>query len=136
MGCLCGLGSRNQLAPFHNHPRFSKMSASWGRGGGETGKLLTRKMLGRGRCGPRLLDSYFGSALAGERPPSGRWEWAPGQAHARRGSGVGGEGWGLHLSPDLSLGGLLRSALPGHRPLTDPLGCLGVCPLSPLFPAL
>lgn len=102
MGCLCGLGSRNQLAPFHNHPRFSKMSASWGRGGGETGKLLTHKMLGRGRCGPRLLDSYFGSALAGERPPSGRCERAPGQGRTRRGSGVGGEGRGptsLQTSP-------------------------------------
>lgn len=102
VGCLCRPGSRNQLAPFHNQPRFSKMSASWGRGGGETGKLLTREMLGRGRCRPRLLDSYFGSALAGERPPSGCSEWAPSQAQARRGSRVGREGSGptsLQTSP-------------------------------------
>ena len=135
-GASAWAGEQEPACPFHSHPRVSKMSASWGRGRGETGKLLTRKMLGRGRCRPRLLDSYFGSALAGERPPSGRWERAPGQARARRGSGVGGEGWGPHLSPDLSPGGLVRSALPGHRPLTNPPGCLGVCPLSPLFPAL
>lgn len=80
-GCVSGV-SAWAGAPFHNHPRPSKMSASWGRGGGETGKLLTREMLQRGRRGPRLLDSYFGSALAGERPLCGSSELALGQVQA------------------------------------------------------
>lgn len=46
-GCLCGLGRRNQLAPFHRLPRLSKMSAGWGRGR-RAGKLGTRNLLGVG----------------------------------------------------------------------------------------
>lgn len=70
VGCPCGLGSRNQLAPFHNRPRLSEMSAGWG-GGGQPGKLLTRELLGRGWRGPRLPDSYFGECSDGAEPWQG-----------------------------------------------------------------
>lgn len=92
VGCLCGLGSRNQLAPFHNRPRLSKMSASWGRGGGEPGKLLTREMLmlGRGWCRPRLPDSYFGMCCDRAQPWQGRGlyvgalDWHSARSRGRR----------------------------------------------------
>lgn len=102
-GVCVGRGAGTSLPPFTTTPASVKcQQAGEGGGRGETGKLLTREMLGRGRCGPRLLDSYFGSALAGERPPSGCSERAPSQAQARRGSRVGREGSGptsLQTSP-------------------------------------
>lgn len=111
VGCLCGLGSRNQLAPFHNRPRLSKMSASWGRGGGEPGKLLTREMLmlGRGWCRPRLPDSYFGMCCDRAQPWQGTGlyvgalDWRSARSKGEEVSEREGEGSGaLPLSSDLS----------------------------------
>lgn len=111
VGCLCGLGSRNQLAPFHNRPRLSKMSASWGRGGGEPGKLLTREMLmlGRGRHRPRLPDSYFGMCCNRAQPWQGRGlyvgalDWRSARSKGEEVFEREGEGSGaLPLSSDLS----------------------------------
>lgn len=110
-GCLCGPGSRNQPAPFHNHPRLSKMSASRGTGGGEPGKLLTREMLmpGRGWCRPRLPDSYFGMCCDRAQPWQGRGlyvgalDWHCARSEGEEVSGSEGEGPGaLPLSSDLS----------------------------------
>lgn len=71
VGCLCGLGSRNQLAPFTTTPASVKCQQA-GEGGGETSKLLTQEMLGRGRSRPRLPDSYFGICCDWAQPWQGR----------------------------------------------------------------
>lgn len=76
-GCISGLSmwgrEQEPTCPFHNHPRLSvKCQQAREGGGGETGKLLTRKMLGRGWCRPRLPDSYFGMCYDGVQPWQGR----------------------------------------------------------------
>lgn len=53
-------------------PAFSVKCQQAREGGGETDKLLTRKMLGRGWCRLRLPDSYFGMCYDGAQPWQGR----------------------------------------------------------------
>lgn len=79
--CLCGLGSRNQLAPFHNHPRLRKMSASWGRGWRDR-QAVNLRDAGAWASRPRLPDSYFGVCC----------DWA--QPCQARGLSVGALPWG------------------------------------------
>lgn len=58
-------------------------------GGGETGKLLTRKMLGRGWCRLRLPDSYSGmcyDVLSPGRGEASLWELCTGTLPEGRGS--------------------------------------------------
>lgn len=64
-GCVSGVsvwvGEQEPACPLSQPPPpLTVKCQQAGEGGGETGKLLTREMLGRGRCGPRLPDSYFG----------------------------------------------------------------------------
>lgn len=91
MGCPCGLGSKNQLAPFHNRPRLSLQNVSkLGKGGWRDRQAVNpRDAEGRGWCRPRLPDSYFGVCCDGPQPWQGEastWElWAgalPGRGRA------------------------------------------------------
>lgn len=94
-----GGGAGTSLPPFTTTPASVKCQQQAGEGGwgcGETGKLLTHEMLGRGRRRPRLPDSYFGSALAGERPLSGSFELVFCQVQG------GTEGGGCALLPSTS----------------------------------
>lgn len=128
IGCVSRVsvwaGEQEPACPLSQPPPPQQNVSKLGKGGRETGKLLTREMLGRGWRRPRLPDSYFGSALAGERPLCGSFELALCQA-----CGSGG-GWGARR-PSLSLQTSLTSRpgvlgcppkhlSPGHRPLTDP----------------
>lgn len=92
IGCVSRVsvwaGEQEPACPLSQPPPPQQNVSKLGKGGRETGKLLTREMLGRGWRRPRLPDSYFGSALAGERPLCGSFELALCQA-----CGSGG-GWG------------------------------------------
>lgn len=74
--CVCGLGSRNQLAPFHNHPRLSKMSASWGRGRRDR-QAVNLRDAGVWAAGPGSQTAILACAVIGLSPARGEasmWE--------------------------------------------------------------
>lgn len=75
-GCIRGLltwaKEQEPTCPLSQPPPALSVKCQRAReGGGETGKLLTRKMLGRGRGGLGLPDSYFGVCYDGAQPWQG-----------------------------------------------------------------
>lgn len=77
-GCISGLSmwakEQEPTCPLSQPPPAFSVKCQQARegGGGETDKLLTRKMLGRGWCRLRLPDSYFGMCYDGAQPWQGR----------------------------------------------------------------